>query len=135
MSEEAHASGFHLVLPAHPDAITCVRHVLEGLLDHWPISRAQLDDVQIATAEACANVVVHAYRDRAPGQLEVNAEMVDDQPVITVRDHGNGVAPRPDSTGLGVGLALIAALTTELRIGPSLDGAHEVRMTFPGGGA
>lgn len=135
MSDEAHASGFQLVLPAHPDAITCVRHVLEGLLDHWPISRAQLDDLQIATAEACANVVVHAYRDRPPGHLEVHGEMDGDQPVVVVRDHGSGVTPRPDSTGLGVGLALIAALTSELRIGPALDGAHEVRMTFPGAGA
>lgn len=123
-------NAFQLTLPAHADAITCVRHVLEGLEDEWPVDRELLDDIQIATIEACTNVVLHAYRDRAPGLLEVHGDVRDGHPTIAVRDHGTGVEPRPDSPGLGVGLALIGALSDDVHIGLAPDGAHEVRMQF-----
>ncbi len=126
---------FDLTLPAHPDAITCVRHVLEGLESEWGVSREQLDDILIATVEACTNVVLHAYRDRPPGLLEVHGGMDGDTPVVAVRDHGIGMRPRTDSPGLGVGLPLIGALTSELHFGRSIDGVHEVRMRFAGGEA
>lgn len=123
-------TAFMLTLPAHPDSLTCVRHVLEGLADQWPVSRAELDDIQIATIEACTNVVLHAYHDLPTGLLEVRAGMEDGRPVVAVRDHGAGIVPRADSVGLGVGLSLIGALTEGLRIGRADDGAHEVRMSF-----
>lgn len=125
-------SAFLLTLPAHPDSLTCVRHVLEGLGAHWPVTRAELDDIQIATIEACTNVILHAYRDRPAGLLEVDAALHDGRPVVAVRDHGVGMVPRADSPGLGVGLSLIGALTDDLRIGLDDDGAHEVRMSFHG---
>jgi serine/threonine-protein kinase RsbW len=124
-------SAFQLSLPAHPDSITCVRHVLEGLEGLWPISREELDDIQIATVEACTNVVLHAYRDRPAGLMEVHGGMHEGQAVVAVRDHGTGILPRTDSPGLGVGLPLIGALTDDLHIGLAPDGAHEVRMRFP----
>ena len=124
-------SAFLLALPAHPDSITCVRHVLEGLEGHWPVSRALLDDVQIATVEACSNVILHAYRDREAGLLEVRGELRDGQAVVSVRDNGPGMMPRTDSPGMGVGLPLIGALTEALHFGRAPDGSHEVRMTFP----
>lgn len=123
-------SAFQLTLPAHADAITCVRHVLEGLEDLWPVTREQLDDIQIATVEACTNVILHAYRDRPAGLLEVHGAMDDGHPTVAVRDHGDGIVPRADSPGLGVGLPLIGALTDDVHMGPAPDGAHEVRMRF-----
>ncbi|PTL59994.1 hypothetical protein C7Y72_10215 [Paraconexibacter algicola] len=124
-------TAFELTLPAHADAITCVRHLLEGLEGRWDVTREQLDDIQIATIEACTNVVIHAYRDREPGLLEVHGGVDDGHPTIAVRDHGTGIVPRTDSPGLGVGLPLMGALTDDLHIGVAPDGAHEVRMRFP----
>lgn len=124
------AATFTLSLPATAGSLGCVRHVLAGLDGLWPMSRAALDDLQIATVEACTNVVQHAYRDRATGLMEIEAELQGGVPVIVVRDQGGGFAPRTDSPGLGVGLSLISALTDELRISRLPDGTHEVRMRF-----
>jgi len=50
--------------------------------------------------------------------------------VVTVRDHGSGMAPRVDSPGLGVGLPVMAAIADALEI-DTPDGAGTiVRMTF-----
>jgi len=80
-------------------------------------------------SEACSNAVLHAYRDRPPGRMEVAVDVVDHTLVATVADVGLGLRPRSDSPGLGVGLQVIARLADEVRIGARDPGA-EVRMTF-----
>lgn len=122
---------FALSLPARATSLAVVRHVLSGVLDVWPVDRALLDDVQIAVAEACSNVVTHAYRDQPAGRLEVHGGVSDGHVVVSVRDHGSGFAPRTDSPGLGLGFPLIGALTESLQVGTVDDGSNEVRMTFP----
>lgn len=122
---------FALSLPARPESVTVVRHVLGGVGGVWPVDAALLDDLQIAVTEACTNVVTHAYLDRPVGALEVRGDVVDGRVVIAVRDHGPGIVPRPESSGLGLGLPLIAALADHVWTGRADDGAHEVRMTFP----
>ena len=47
-----------------------------------------------------------------------------------MRDHGNGMTPAPLAEGLGLGLPLIAALSTELTIVEAEGGGTEVSMTF-----
>lgn len=119
-----------LTLPARPENVAVVRHVLGALADALAIRPETLHDIRLAVSEACANVIVHAYRD-SEGLLELRASALPDRSVeIVVRDHGVGMGPRADSPGLGVGLPLIAALSTAVEIGTAPDGATEVRMTF-----
>jgi serine/threonine-protein kinase RsbW len=119
-----------LTLPARPENVAVVRHVLGCLADALDVAPEVLHDVRLAVSEACANVIVHAYRD-SEGLLELTASTLPDRTLeIVVRDHGLGMGPRADSPGLGVGLPLIAALSTALEIGTADDGATEVRMTF-----
>jgi serine/threonine-protein kinase RsbW/stage II sporulation protein AB (anti-sigma F factor) len=47
-----------------------------------------------------------------------------------VRDWGQGIRPRPDSPGLGLGLSLIAALAERVQLGHDNKEHTEVRMTF-----
>lgn len=124
-------SAFAISLPARPESVTVVRHVIAGVADVWTVTRELLDDVQIAVGEACANVVTHAYRDRGPGSLEVRGSTVDGRIVVAVRDNGPGITPRTDSPGIGMGLPLMGALTERLETGFADDGAHEVRLYFP----
>ena len=50
--------------------------------------------------------------------------------MVTVRDHGTGMAPRVDSPGLGVGLPVMAAIADALEIDTPGDAGTLVRMTF-----
>jgi serine/threonine-protein kinase RsbW len=90
-----------------------------------------LAEMQVAVSEALTNVVVHAYRDAGEvGDVRVDAEVDADDLVISVRDYGLGMGPRPDSPGLGLGLAIIARLSKSSMTRRCEDGGTEVRMTF-----
>lgn len=121
---------FVLSLPARAEFVSVVRHVLGGVGEGWEIDQLDLDDVQIAVSEACANVVTHAYRDGPAGMMEVRGALQDGSIVVTVRDRGPGVVPHAESSGLGMGIPLIGALTERLEFGYADDGSHEVRMAF-----
>lgn len=122
---------FAISLPARPESVGVVRHVLGGVGEGWPVDTELVDDVLIAVGEACANVVLHAYAGTPVGLLDVRGWTEDGHVVVAVRDTGPGIMPRPDSSGLGMGLPLMAALTERMQTGHGDDGAHEVLLTFP----
>jgi len=90
------------------------------------------DAVALCVSEAVTNVVFHAYRDQlAPGAVEVVLRPL---PAgagleIDVIDRGQGLAPRIDSPGAGLGLPIIQALADSLII-RSDHGGTRLRMTF-----
>jgi serine/threonine-protein kinase RsbW len=156
---EAMKPDMELALWARAENIAIVRHALGGLGEAFEISDEKLSDIRLAVTEACSNVVVHAYpedshahrgppdpghADRGPatpaakpsarargwGTMEISATMLADELVIVVRDWGQGIRPRPDSPGLGLGLSLIAALAQTVQLGHDTQEHTEVRMTF-----
>jgi len=54
----------------------------------------QTFSVQMAVDEACANVIEHAYGGRADGMLRIACEVVNDEVVVTIHDHGRPFDPR-----------------------------------------
>jgi serine/threonine-protein kinase RsbW len=125
-------SELHLVLPAAPENVVVARQAITGLCEGLGFPSRATDDVRLAVTEACTNVVVHAYAaDTAAAQLEVEANAVDQDLHITVRDQGRGMGVFTGAAGLGLGLPLIAALTraVEMRAGPDGVGT-EIAMTF-----
>lgn len=126
-----------LALAARAENIAIVRHALGGLGEVYAISDEKLSDIRLAVTEACSNVVVHAYPAASAssqrngwGMMEVSATMVGDELAVVVRDWGEGIRPRPDSPGLGLGLSLIAALAETVQLGHDTAEHTEVRMTF-----
>jgi anti-sigma regulatory factor (Ser/Thr protein kinase) len=88
-------------------------------------------DVALAVSEAITNAVLHAYRDGDTGDVRVVACAEPDRLVVVVRDYGCGMKPNPDSRGLGLGLAVIGRLATELNIErPDEGGGTRLRMCF-----
>jgi anti-sigma regulatory factor (Ser/Thr protein kinase) len=118
-----------LGVTARPENVAVVRHALSGLADALEIDEDVMADINLAVSEACANVVIHAY-DGGEGPLEVAAGVDDGRLTVVVRDRGRGIAPRPDSPGLGVGLPLMATLSDTLELREGVDRATEVWMTF-----
>jgi serine/threonine-protein kinase RsbW len=119
-----------LVVPAVPDSIAVIRQTVSGICEALGADPRAVGETKLAATKACTNVVLHAYAGRDDGTIELDARTADDQLVLLVRDHGNGMTPAPMGEGLGLGLPLIAALSTELTIVEAEGGGTEVSMTF-----
>ena len=126
----AMAPDIELALPARAENVAIVRHAMGALGEVLEMGEQKLADIRLAVTEACTNVVVHAYPDGQEGPLEMLASLQEDELLVVVRDGGCGIAPRPDSPGLGLGLPLIASLADAVRLGHDAQGRTEVRMTF-----
>jgi serine/threonine-protein kinase RsbW len=119
-----------LVVPAVPDSIAVIRQTVSGICEALGADARVIGDVKLAATEACTNVVLHAYAGTEGGSIEIDASSEGDELLLLVRDHGAGMTPAPMAEGLGLGLPLIAALTTSLTIVESDGGGTEVSMTF-----
>jgi anti-sigma regulatory factor (Ser/Thr protein kinase) len=122
-----------LTMPARAEGVGVVRQALAGMADALAFNAAVVADMKMAVTEACTNVVVHAYDSEAQGLLEVEMLAGEDGLTIVVRDHGEGIQPKPARTGapaLGLGLPLIAALSDAFELRGSAGRGTEVRMTF-----
>ena len=120
------ASRLDLELPATPDSVPTARHAAARFAAE--VGADELD-VKIAVSEAVGNVVVHAYRYGPQGTIELSGTVDDDRLVIVIADHGIGMAPNPDSPGLGFGLPLIGRVSEDLHVeaGP---GGTRMTMVF-----
>ncbi len=125
-------AAFGRTIPAVPGNVAQIRHEIVELAKRNGASPAVQTDLALAVGEACANVVVHAYPPGDVGPLIVHAEILgSDEICITVIDQGQGMTPRPDSPGLGLGLPLIANLADRLEIQDGPDGVGtELSMAF-----
>ena len=124
---------FELALPARAENVAVVRHAVGGLGEALDVDEGVLSDMKLAVTEACTNVVVHAYPE-SEGPMILSGTAEGRQLTLVVADNGQGMVPRPDSPGLGLGLPLIATLTTSLEIG-SKGAGSALRMTFDLDGA
>jgi anti-sigma regulatory factor (Ser/Thr protein kinase) len=86
--------------------------------------------VKLAVSEAATNAVLHAYRDwPCPGPVEVRAAVESGELRVIVADAGDGIRPREDSPGLGLGLGMMTALATRVDF-VSPGAGTEVHMAF-----
>ena len=120
-----------VTLPARASAVPEARHRVAEALDDQGVPGELAADVALALSEACTNVVKHAYLDRAAGPIHLRVTRGADELSVTVCDEGWGMAPRPDTDGLGLGLPLIVNATRDLEItaGPHGHGT-KLRMVF-----
>lgn len=77
-----------LTVPAEAEFIDLVRLTLYGISSKLGFSYEEIEDMKVAVAEACNNVVVHAYEPGAAGDMEVRFERIEDGLRIVVKDHG-----------------------------------------------
>jgi anti-sigma regulatory factor (Ser/Thr protein kinase) len=116
--------------PARPEQVWLARHAVT----EWGKAHgvADADALALAVSEAVTNVILHAYVDQdQPGDVEVIAERhPDDGLEVRVCDEGRGMRPRPDSSGIGAGLPIIANLTERLDVETRSGGGTRLRMIF-----
>ena len=122
--------------PAIVENVPLARTLIARWLQSHRADELMAGDIAVTVSEACTNVVVHAYRNRDLGDFRVRAERRGDTVSIEVSDDGNGMTPRPDSPGLGVGLPIMAGLTDSFAVRSGSHGEGTVvSMTFTPAGA
>jgi serine/threonine-protein kinase RsbW len=122
-----------ITIPAELDRLAEIRAVVRGVATGCEAPADCVDDLVQAVDEAATNIIVHGYRG-ASGDIELTAELVDDDIVITLSDtappYDPTTVPPPDLSippaqrrpgGMGVHLMRLA--TDSL-----------VHRTRPGGG-
>ena len=124
------ASDVRLTLPARPENVAVVRHVLGAFAEALLLPDPVIEDMRLAVTEACTNVVRHAYADGDPGPVEILIRPVADTLQVVVSDEGRGLGPSPDKSGPGLGLPLIAALAHSLEIEQAPSNGSRLRMSF-----
>jgi anti-sigma regulatory factor (Ser/Thr protein kinase) len=122
-------SDIRLTLPARPENVAVVRHVLGALAEALDLPPAVTADIRLAVTEACTNVVRHAYGDRA-GDIDVVVRPRGRALEVIVADNGRGMGPSPDTSGPGLGLPLMAALADSLEIQGSATPGSRLMMSF-----
>ena len=122
-------SDIRLTLPARPENVAVVRHVLGALAEALDLPRAVTEDMRLAVTEACTNVVRHAYVD-GDGTIAVIARPKGGELEVVVEDSGRGIGPSPDTAGPGLGLPLIAALADSLEIERTATAGSRLVMSF-----
>jgi anti-sigma regulatory factor (Ser/Thr protein kinase) len=121
-----------LELESRPECLTLVRGALIGVGETLAFDPELLDDVKTAVGEACANVVLHAY-DGDPGPLAVAVAVAHDRVEAAVHDRGSGIQSLSSADDrMGVGLAVITALSERAEFISVPGEGTEVRMAFAG---
>jgi anti-sigma regulatory factor (Ser/Thr protein kinase) len=116
-----------LSLSAESESVAKARH---AAADFARAHGADPDDIALAVSEAVSNAVIHAFRGRDPGNIDVRAFPDGRSVVVSVSDDGVGVTPNPDSPGLGLGLALIGSLSEGVELRKEGHGTTLI-MRFP----
>jgi len=121
-----------LSLSNRPENVPLVREMLTGVAETVDLDPNDLNDIRTAVAEACNNVVLHAY-EGAEGPLQVELRVSSSAIEVVVRDHGTGIKPRiraAEEDALGIGLSIIQALARTVEFKDVTGGGTEVRMEF-----
>jgi serine/threonine-protein kinase RsbW len=123
-------TALHETFPVAATTIRAGRHRASHFaLEHGASNRLAAD-VGLAVSEALTNAVLHSGASDGNGKVELHLACDGPELMIAVRDHGQGLRPRADSPGLGLGLPIIASLTQRLEIRRPQDGGTELRMVF-----
>ena len=119
-----------LTLPAQPENVSVIRHVLGAFAEALRLPDDLVEDLRLAVTEACTNVVRHAYPPNETGPVEITIQPMEEHVSVIVSDHGRGIGTSSDTTGPGLGLPLIAAIADDVDLQPVPGGGSRVAMTF-----
>ena len=122
-----------LSLPARSENLKTVRHAVSDFAASLGVAEETLADLRLAVNEACSNVVRHAYEGQE-GEMEIEARPIGSCLLVTVHDHGRGLAGPSNDPGTGLGLQVASAVSGSFAMQQNEPGT-EVRLVFPIGEA
>jgi anti-sigma regulatory factor (Ser/Thr protein kinase) len=117
------------VLPSTPAAVSESRHRAAEFAAAAGASDEVTEAIALAVSETVTNVILHAY-DGDDGEVSVSCRVDGDRFIVEVIDEGRGIAPRPDSPGIGHGLAIVGAVAQSLDFAPSRQNGRGTAVTM-----
>lgn len=105
-----------IAAPANPESVGELRRAVVAYARKSGSDLAGAEAVQLAVSEALTNVAMHAYRNGDHGCMAVEAWPEQRHLVVHVTDDGVGFVPRPNSPGMGIGLAVMAQAADDFAI-------------------
>lgn len=125
------ASQASWTLPATVAAPASMRRNAAAFAAAAGVSTKLSHAVALAVSEAVTNAVLHAYVGREPGPVSVTCRAQGGGVTVEVVDQGAGVVHRPDSPGMGHGLAIVGSLAESLEVTRRAEGPGTVvAMSF-----
>ncbi|MDQ0233610.1 anti-sigma B factor RsbW [Metabacillus malikii] len=118
-------------IPAKPEYVGIIRLTLSGIASRMGYSYDDIEDLKIATSEACTNAVQHAYKNSDNGEIIVGFGLFEDRLEVIVADNGksfnfekvkhelgpySAASPVDQLPEGGLGLYLMETLMDEVRI-------------------
>src|SRR3954463_9959896 len=85
-----------LTLPARPENVSVIRHVLGAFAEALRLPDELVEDLRLAVTEACTNVVRHAYPPDLCGPVEISIRPEEERVNVVVVDRGRGIGSPPD---------------------------------------
>ncbi|TWI54031.1 anti-sigma B factor RsbW [Halalkalibacter nanhaiisediminis] len=80
------ADHIQMTVPAKPEYVGVVRLTVSGVANRLGFTYDDIEDMKIAVAEACTNVVNHAYQGK--GMMNVSFYLYDNRIEIIIADRG-----------------------------------------------
>ena len=115
-----------------------IREFVTGIAEESGINEQDLDNIELAVDEACANVIEHGYDPEEPEKtLTIRMEIDASKLVLSIIDQGKHFDPRstrpPDINELinmkrngGLGISLITRTMDEIDYRRTPDGDNEL---------
>lgn len=124
-AERLDAARLRLRLLAAPPSMPLLRHTLRRWLSQAGIPAAEIFEITVASSEAFANAIEHAYA-ATDAQIEIEGALEAEGVSLTIRDWGQWREPRGAHRGRG--LSLMRGFMDEVTVTPGPDGTI-VRMS------
>lgn len=70
-----------------------IRNFVTAIARQAGLSESDVYMVQLATDEACTNIIEYAYDDINGGEIDISCNIVDDDLIIEIRDWGKSFDP------------------------------------------
>lgn len=125
-----------ITIPADVGRIDDARRFVTGHARSLGLDEDGVADIELAVTEALANVIEHAYGDRAPGDIEIAAGTDDEVLVVRIRDWGEFADPSnfdrrdlDDPGDGGYGVLLMEQLVDQIQREPAPGGGTLLTLT------
>jgi serine/threonine-protein kinase RsbW len=121
-----------LQIPSKPEWVAVARLAISGIANRLPFSVEDIDDLKLATAEACTTCIQSASGSET---IDITCEVAPESLRIRVRDHNFGGTrnepPKPRSVTLseGLGVFLIQSLMDHVEYNVDPHSGVELIMT------